>query len=165
MNNIFAYRLNKLLLKNKSDEIYIYCIGSNNTTGDALGPLVGSILKKCIISRKINIIGDYNNPLTYKKMLELNIVKKTNIYIDSALGNLLDIGKIIVNKKQIIPGKALNKQYITLKSGISIKAIVGENKQNSILNIMELNKISYEYIKDFAYFLSENIYKTIKNFE
>ena len=159
MNSIFVYRLNKFL--SRDNEINIYCIGSNKVVGDMLGPMVGSMLINNLESNSVKVFGHLNEPLTYRKLMYSNIKGENSIFIDSALGEKCDIGKVIINNRKLMPGKALNKDKICYK-GISIKAIVGKNRNNTILNTIELKRISYEYIKDFAKFISKNIYETIK---
>lgn len=159
MDSIFVYRLNKFL--SRDNKINIYCIGSNKVIGDMLGPMVGSMLINNLENNNVKVFGHLNEPLTYRKLMYSNIKDKNSIFIDSALGNKYDIGKVIISNRKLMPGKALSKDKICYK-GTSIKAIVGENRNNTILNAIELKRVPYEYIRDFAKFISKNIYETIK---
>lgn len=108
--------------------VVIICIGSDRSTGDSLGPIVGEKLK--FLSRKnIFIFGDLKNPVHAKNIDET--IKEINstfkkpyiIAIDACLGNLDSIGHIIVQDKPLAPGSALNKN-LTKVGDLSITGIV-----------------------------------------
>lgn len=109
------YLLNELRPIQKSNAPIIFiCIGTDRSTGDSLGPLVGYKLK-FLAKNNIHIYGTLDNPIHSKNLSE--ILDKINstfndpyiIAIDSCLGNLSNIGKIFIEKKPLRPGLALNK--------------------------------------------------------
>ena len=94
--------------------IIILCIGTDRSTGDSLGPLVGNKLN-FLIRNKIHIYGSLECPVHAKNLCEtidkINI-SYTNPYIiaiDACLGSLQNVGKIIVEEKPLSPGAAMNK--------------------------------------------------------
>jgi len=110
--------------------IIFVCIGSDRSTGDSLGPLVGYKLKS-FSRNNIYIYGTLENPIHAKNLVtmlsEINS-KFTNPYIvaiDSCLGSLNNIGKVFIQKKPLMPGLALNKQLPS----------VGEMSITGIVNI------------------------------
>ncbi len=109
------YLYNELtpILKQNRPIIFV-CIGTDRSTGDSLGPLVGEKLK---FSSKSNIYvyGNLEKPV-HAKNIE-NTLKEINkkfkspyiIAIDACLGSIDNVGKIIIEKKPIYPGIAVNK--------------------------------------------------------
>lgn len=109
------YLYNELtpILKQNRPIIFV-CIGTDRSTGDSLGPLVGEKLK---FSSKSNIYvyGNLEKPV-HAKNIE-NTLKEVNkkfkspyiIAIDACLGSIDNVGKIIIEKKPIYPGIAVNK--------------------------------------------------------
>lgn len=101
------------ILKENRPIIFV-CIGTDRSTGDSLGPLVGEKLK---FSPKSNIYvyGNLENPVHAKNIKDtLKDIKKRFkcpyiIAIDACLGSLDNVGKIIIEKKPIYPGMAVNK--------------------------------------------------------
>ena len=121
-------------------------IGSDLVIGDALGPLVGTIL----IKKKINayVYGTLNYPITAK---EINCVKtqlkemhKSNvkIAIDSGVGKDEDVGLIKIFNKPLKPGLGVKKALPQI-GDISIVGIVAakSEKNYTLFNLTRLNLI------------------------
>ena len=94
--------------------IVVLCIGTDRSTGDSLGPLVGNKLK-FLVRNKVHIYGSLECPVHAKNLCEtideINY-SYTNPYIiaiDACLGSLQNVGKIIIEEKPLCPGAALNK--------------------------------------------------------
>lgn len=123
------YLCNKLnsLIKENRDIVFI-CIGTDRSTGDALGPLVGYKLK--FMSRNnIHIYGSLESPIhskniesIYNKILS-NFKNPFIIAIDSSLGTVQNIGKVFIKDEPINPGLALNKDLPKI-GNMSITGIV-----------------------------------------
>ena len=123
------YLYNELLpVFKKNRPIIFLCIGSDRSTGDSLGPLIGDKLK-FIIQKNIYIYGTLENPVhaeNLKKILnEINSQFKDPfiIAIDACLGNIQSVGKIYIQKKCLTPGKALSKDLPKI-GDLSILGIV-----------------------------------------
>jgi putative sporulation protein YyaC len=97
-----------------SRPIVVLCIGTDRSTGDSLGPLVGNKLK-FLVRNRIHIYGSLECPVHAKNLCE--IIDEINytytnpyiIAIDACLGSLQNVGKIIIEEKPLSPGAALNK--------------------------------------------------------
>ena len=95
-------------------EIVILCIGTDRSTGDCLGPLVGHKLK-LISYRKITIYGTLDHPVHAKNLSDviLEIEQKHNnpfiIAIDACLGKSERVGKISMGQGPLRPGAGVNK--------------------------------------------------------
>lgn len=133
--------------------------------GDAYGPIVGSMLseiyKKEIEEKKIKIIGDLNNSITYSTIKKMDLKFEKDdiiIVIDAALSNKKDIGKIIINSGYIKIGEALNRKR-KINSDIKIKAIVAEDKGTKIGNYISLKNVKKEEVVKLAIKTIEKINK------
>ena len=142
--------------------IIILCIGTDRSTGDSLGPLVGEKLK--FLSRQnVYILGNLKKPIHAKNMQEtMDYIKLTFkrpyiIAIDACLGNIDNIGKIIIQDKPICPGAALDKKLPKV-GNISITGIV--NFSGS-LEFMILQNTRLYTVMDLAEKISSGIYHSI----
>ncbi|MBU3181787.1 spore protease YyaC [Clostridium psychrophilum] len=94
--------------------IVVLCIGTDRSTGDSLGPLVGNKIK-FLVRNKIHVYGSLECPVHAKNLCET--IDEINysypnpyiIAIDACLGSLQNVGKIIVEEKPLSPGAAMNK--------------------------------------------------------
>lgn len=108
--------------------IIFLCIGTDRSTGDSLGPLVGDKLKFLVRDRVI-LYGNLESPVHAKNLCE--ILNEINIHfsnpfiiaIDACLGSIQNIGKIFIEKKPLCPGAAMNKDLPQV-GNISITGIV-----------------------------------------
>ncbi len=111
----FANQLFDHLPKLANQDIVIVCIGTDRSTGDALGPLVGSKL----IDHNLNsfyVYGTLEEPIhavnLEEKLTEMNI-KHHNpfiIGIDACLGRSTSIGYISIHDGPVKPGAAVKKK-------------------------------------------------------
>lgn len=96
------------------DEIAIVCIGTDRSTGDALGPVTGSKLAaSCIPS--VHIFGTLDQPVHAVNLQEtMDEIDKHHpsalvIAIDACLGELRSVGKITLAQGPLKPGAAVKK--------------------------------------------------------
>ncbi|MEK4487872.1 spore protease YyaC [Psychrobacillus sp. FSL H8-0484] len=121
------------------------CIGTDRSTGDALGPMTGSFLTQ-LVSFPFEIVGTLDTPLHALNLEEttkalLNSPEKPYIIaIDACLGNANNIGQIIVHPGPLYPGKAVKKELPPIGE-VSIKAIVniGGFMEYNVLQSTRLN--------------------------
>lgn len=125
--------INKLneVFHSTSQQVVILCIGSDRSTGDSLGPLVGTMLKKSKIS--FPVYGTLEEPvhaLNIKKVLKEIVQIYQNPFIlgiDACLGDERQIGYILLKEGPLIPGMALNKSLPS----------VGDYHMNAIVNYLD----------------------------
>lgn len=92
----------------------LVCIGTDRSTGDCLGPLIGS---KLLESNQnfFKLFGTLDEPVHAANLTEtLEIINNTYtnptvIAVDACLGNLDSIGQINLNLGPIKPGAGVNK--------------------------------------------------------
>lgn len=134
--NEMAKKIFSLLPKNSKQEVVVVCIGTDRSTGDSLGPLVG----KKLMDRRCNyysIFGTLNEPV-HAKNLENTIetVYRTFsnpfiVAVDACLGKASSVGYLTVSEGPLKPGSALNKKLPSV-GDIHITGIV------NIYGFMEL---------------------------
>ena len=114
---LFSRGFEKLFLHcypGKSKDIVILCIGTDRSTGDCLGPLVGHKLKLIQYSG-IHVYGTLESPVHAKNLCEVirEIRQKHEqafmIGIDACLGKPERIGVISLGEGPLRPGAGVNK--------------------------------------------------------
>jgi putative sporulation protein YyaC len=113
LKQIISYQLSTLY--SATQTLIIFCIGTDRSTGDALGPLVGSKLNKFNLDDRIKVYGTLENPIHATNMEE-NIATINSKYkepliiaIDAGLGKSKSVGSIEVNSGPLQPGSGVNK--------------------------------------------------------
>ena len=135
--------------------IIFLCIGTDRSTGDSLGPLIGYLCKS-----KIHIYGSLENPIHAKNLSD--VINKINvafkrpyiIAIDSCLGKIHNIGKIYINKKPLRPGLALNKDI----SPVGDMSILGIVNISGNFEFLVLQNTRLYMVMQLADIISKGIY-------
>mgnify|MGYP004559107567 CR=1 FL=1 len=155
---------NLIPVLNNNGTIIFICIGSDRTTGDCLGPLVGYKLSNYHINN-IFIYGSLENPIhsaNIEDILSKIYFSFSNPYvvaIDSALGSVQNIGKIIIEDNPITPGAALNKTLPPV-GNICIKGVVNIS---SSMEYMILQNTRLYTVMTLADTISQGITKFIES--
>jgi len=95
--------------------IVFVCIGTDRSTGDSLGPLVGYKISN-IKYKNVYVHGTLDNPVHAKNLDEImkhifDIYKKPFVIaVDACLGRMDHVGCITVGEGSIKPGSGVNKQ-------------------------------------------------------
>jgi len=95
--------------------IIILSVGTDRSTGDSLGPFVGSYLKDHCKPQSIKIYGTLDEPIHAKNLhskinyLYQRYKKPFIIAVDASLGKSSSIGFITCGKGPLKPGTAINK--------------------------------------------------------
>jgi putative sporulation protein YyaC len=104
-----------LLPENINRPIVIVCVGTDRSTGDALGPLVGTKLKEKK-QFSFHVYGTLDEPIHAVNLEEqLSFIKKKHIDsfiigIDACLGRLKSVGDITINEGPLKPGAGVKKE-------------------------------------------------------
>ncbi|MDZ5471658.1 spore protease YyaC [Bacillus sp. 31A1R] len=94
--------------------VVFVCIGTDRSTGDSLGPLVGTLLSEKVIS-PFHVYGTLEDPIHAVNLEEKLIeIKKKHfnpiiIGIDACLGRLKSVGVIQIGEGPVKPGAGVNK--------------------------------------------------------
>ncbi|NNV07312.1 spore protease YyaC [Geobacillus sp. C56-T2] len=115
--SLIAWRIATLLPDPLVQPVAIVCIGTDRSTGDSLGPLVGTMLKEKPLSR-FHVYGTLEEPIHAVNLEEkVEAIRLTHdepfmIAVDACLGRLKSVGAITVAKGPVRPGAGVNKQLL-----------------------------------------------------
>lgn len=111
-------------------EVVILCIGTDRSTGDALGPLVGTFLSESRLPEHITVYGTLENPvhaLNLEEKLGEIETKHPDAFvmaIDACLSSKRKrIGHIIIEEEPLLPGASVHKNLPPV-GDVSISGIV-----------------------------------------
>lgn len=102
-------------LPNRPREYVTVCIGTDRSTGDALGPLTGTFLTE-MKPKHISVYGTLHEPVHAINLHEyIEIIENRHrhpfiIAIDACLGKRSSIGQLILDEGPLKPGAAFNKE-------------------------------------------------------
>ncbi len=140
-----------LVLKDITNEnTIVVCIGTDRAIGDALGPLVGTMLKNSDF--KYPVYGTLDSPIHALNIYEsIEEIKKRHpngelLAIDACLGSKNSIGNIQVRKGPILPGKGVGKKLPQVGSH-SIVGIVDKIDEN---NRFSFNNVRLNFVLELA---------------
>ena len=157
------YLSEKMKVISKEDRnIILLCIGTDRSTGDSLGPLVGDKLK-FLVRDKVVLYGNLENPVHAKNLCsvlqEINTLYKNPfiIAIDACLGTLTNVGKVIIEDKPLSPGAAMNKDLPKV-GDLSITGIVNIS---GALEFMVLQNTRLYTVMLLADVISKGVYHSI----
>lgn len=151
----FAYDYISTKYNNKYDKLIVMCIGTDRSTGDALGPLVGYKLKPIVSEYKdIELLGTLNEPVHAKNLVDnIDYVNSSFenpfiLAIDASLGSYNKIGYINIREGAIKPGLGVNKKLpkvgnisitgVVNISGIMEYAVLQNTRLNLVMNMADI---------------------------
>lgn len=111
--------------------VLLFCIGTDRSTGDSLGPLIGHKLKECgLRDRQVKIVGTLDCPV-HAMNLEQAILMVRHCYpdhvivaVDASVGQTEHVGCITLGKGALRPGLGVCKELQAV-GDIFITGIVG----------------------------------------
>lgn len=95
--------------------IAFVCIGTDRSTGDSLGPLIGYKISN-LRHKSVYVYGNLENPVHAKNIdeamrkLASDCVQPFVIAIDACLGKMEHVGYITIGEGPIKPGSGVNKE-------------------------------------------------------
>ena len=133
--------------KKPNQEIIILCIGSDRSTGDSLGPLIGYKLSKFAFNNVI-IYGSLNNQINAVNLdFAITFIKNFHsnpyiIAIDASLGRNDHVGCITLAEGPLRPGLGVKKELPKVGS-LHITGIVNAagSKENLLLQTTRLSTV------------------------
>ena len=108
-------RLSDLFVATRKRPAVILCIGTDRSTGDALGPLIGTHLSRQNLSQ-LHVYGTLDEPVHATNLkqniefIEQSFVDPFIIAIDACLGRIDSIGCIVLADGPLKPGAGVHKQ-------------------------------------------------------
>jgi len=127
-------------------EVIILCIGTDRSTGDALGPLTGTKLKS--INLHPDVYGTLDDPV-HATNLEVKIKFINNNYespfiiaVDACLGRIENIGWFALGSGAVKPGTAVNKNLPEVGDAYITGTVnVGGFMEHMVLQSTRLNLV------------------------
>jgi len=112
VEHLLAARIAALCQASEATKPAVLCIGTDRSTGDALGPLVGTLLEEHHVGVEVwgtlpHPVHAANLPQVAEKLRELQL--RPVIAVDACLGVQEQVGSIVVGKGCIRPGAGVNK--------------------------------------------------------
>lgn len=146
----------------KYNDIVYVCIGTDRSTGDSLGPLVGHKLSNTLKRySNVHVFGTLDCPVHAKNLCEnIEAINKAFdepfiVAIDACLGKLERIGYVSVFNGPLKPGAGVNKDLdqignmhitgVVNVSGFMEYIVLQNTRLNLVMNMANLiaNSISY----------------------
>lgn len=111
----FSGQIQPFLLEAHRDkrDIVFVCIGTDRSTGDSLGPLIGTKLKKLQI--QATVYGTLEQPVHATNLTDyIHLIQSDHknpfiIAVDACLGQLSNVGFLSVGRGSVKPGAAVKK--------------------------------------------------------
>ena len=131
--------------------ILIVCVGTDRSTGDSLGPLLGYKLNH-LTNDYFKVLGTLDNPVhamnleRFLRKIECEYSDWLIIGIDASVGKSFDIGNIILKEDALYPGLGVNKNLGSF-GDITITGIVTSYNKD----IMNVRLSLVMNIADFIY--------------
>lgn len=118
--------------------IAVVCIGSDRSTGDCFGPLVGHMLSKYSIF-DFDLYGTIHEPVhalnIVDTMSKIDISKELVIAVDASIGNFRQVGHIGLSDKSIKPGSGVGKDLPPV-GDISLTGVVSMAGIGIVSNVL-----------------------------
>lgn len=132
-----------------ADRVNVMAIGSDRTTGDCLGPLVGEYLSGV---GPFVVYGTLDEPLHAANMAGVvRGIEGFTVAIDAALGN--PVGGISVRRGSLAPGAAFGRELPHV-GDISISALVCEAGP---LGFERLRSVRLGFVRDVAHAIAVSL--------
>lgn len=106
------------------EDFVFVCIGTDRSTGDALGPLVGTYLTGLGYTNVIGTIDDPTHAMNLAERVAKLPAGKTVIAIDACLGAVHNVGSMGVVRGSIKPGAGVGRTDLPDVGDYSINATV-----------------------------------------
>ncbi|TLS35142.1 spore protease YyaC [Pseudalkalibacillus caeni] len=113
-DKMLSEKLNEMIPSSHEEPLVVVCIGTDRSTGDALGPLIGSKLKQKNTS--FDVYGTLDQPVhavnLQETMEQINQTysKPFIIGIDACLGRLSSVGVVCLADGPVKPGAGVKKE-------------------------------------------------------
>lgn len=143
--------------------IVIICIGTDRSTGDSLGPLIGSNIQAEL--SQFHVYGTLKDPVHAVNLEEtLTYIKEKHknpfiIAIDACLGRLKSVGFIQVAEGSIKPGAGVNKEL----PAVGDMHITGIVNVSGFMEFFVLQNTRLHLVMSMADIISKGIMKAEKS--
>jgi len=147
-----------------SRPVVFICVGTDRSTGDSLGPLVGSRLRKYNFS-DIHLYGTLEQPVHAMNLGEIMCSVKREFHdpfiigVDACLGQLAHIGSIKLSPGPLRPGAGVNKEL----PEVGDMHITGIVNVGGFMEYFVLQNTRLSLVMDLAELIAKGIYISLIN--
>jgi putative sporulation protein YyaC len=155
---ILSQALDKVLEQALGRDLVIVCVGTDRSTGDAFGPIVGS---KLMGLRSVRVYGSLEEPVHAVNLAAtldgINNAKSKSPFIlaiDACLGKFDHVGQIIIEQGPLRPGAGVKKSlpefgHFTITGVVNVSGFMEYFVlQNTRLNVvMKMSDIVVQAIR------------------
>lgn len=151
-------------------EILLLCIGTDRSTGDSLGPLIGTELKRyssfATLQKRFKVLGDIHDPVhavnleDTKQYILQNYSHPYIIAIDAGLGRKKSVGTIEIKNGPLKPGSGVQKDLGT----IGDMHITGYVNIAGYMEHFVLQSTRLSLVMDMAKLITTSLFYTIQEF-
>ncbi len=137
----------KPLIDSAHKQVVVVCFGTTSISGDALGPMVGTMLKDKYRLPTF-VYGTEQLNVNGKNMSEwMAFIKEVHsdavfVAVDASLGSSDKVGQILVREDGVCPAAIKGKR--TRFGDIGILAVVAENKGDALMQLMSVSPVDVE---------------------
>jgi len=164
---LFSLHFKKFLRQNyyQNTPLVILCIGTDRSTGDSLGPLVGSSLET-LCSPSLKVYGTLENPVhavnleETTKEINLQLKQPFIIAIDACLGKTESIGYISIKSGPLQPGTGVNKSL----PAVGNLHVVGVVNVGGFMEYLVLQNTRLNLVIQMAELISDGILQVCREF-
>jgi putative sporulation protein YyaC len=132
-----------------ADDIVVVCIGTDRSTGDCLGPMVGNYLKGRGYK---NIYGTLEKPVNAENIVELMKVlpkDKLTIVVDAALTDQdSEVGNVSIISGGINPGVAVGKELPEIGDISIVGCVAKKEKYGELVDTLLLQSVRLGIVID-----------------
>lgn len=142
----FAGRFLSMILnemkRQKKSKILFLCIGTDRSTGDSLGPLIGYKLKKREI-KHARILGTLDSPVHAMNLdhcmsrIQKHFSDYIIVAVDASVGNVEHIGYVTLGRGPLKPGLGVSKELDAV-GDMFITGIVGSSQNGDPLMLQSV---------------------------
>ena len=163
-----SQELLNLLPTGKLQPIVFVCIGTDRSTGDSLGPLVGTLLQEKSEpgASSFHVYGTLDNPIHAMNLQEkLDEIKKVHVNafivgIDACLGKLKSVGIVQLGKGPVKPGAGVNKDL----PAVGHAHITGIVNVSGFMEFMVLQNTRLNLVLKMAKTIAEGIHEAQRHY-
>jgi len=117
----------------KNKDVFFFCVGTDRVSGDSFAPFIGTYLTKLGYENVLGTIDEPVHGMNLDEKIALIPEGKTVIAIDASVGEVENIGKIIVSSGKLYAGSGMGKK-LTPVGDFTIKGITCMNTHDSEMN-------------------------------
>ncbi|NLK08527.1 MAG: spore protease YyaC [Firmicutes bacterium] len=169
--------LSLMATPHKPAQLVILCVGTDRSTGDSLGPLVGTkLLESYRLPPGVQVLGTLEQPVhagNLEKYAELLQQKHQHSYVlalDACLGKSENIGYITAKEGPLKPGTGVNKQLVEVGTSHLIGVVnVGGFMEYFVLQntrlslVMRMAQVMVDALAGLLYMYQRTLYPCAVN--